>query len=35
MKDLNTDAFRLSIAWPRIFPRKFIFFFNSWSIYIC
>ncbi|CAA7013711.1 unnamed protein product [Microthlaspi erraticum] len=21
MKDLNTDAFRLSIAWPRIFPH--------------
>ncbi|CAH8391210.1 unnamed protein product [Eruca vesicaria subsp. sativa] len=25
MRDLNTDAFRLSIAWPRIFPRKFFF----------
>lgn len=22
MKKLNTDGFRLSIAWPRIFPRK-------------
>lgn len=24
MKDINMDAFRFSISWPRILPRKFL-----------